>query len=75
METASGLVAILDRGCGDCPNRRRELLVQSCRDASQGKMPGGLYMTLRPQARLSAKDVETICAAARQAEAGTADGR
>ena len=49
-------------------NRRRELLVQSCRDVSQGKMPGGFYTTLRPAARLSAKDIETICAAANQAQ-------
>jgi len=113
--TASGLVAVLDRGCGDChsnrtvwpwftqvaplswlmaygvkqgrqavnfsewtayePSRQRELLVQSCQDVSHGKMPGGLYTTLRPQAKLSVKDVETICAAAGQAGARTADGR
>jgi hypothetical protein len=111
--TASGLVAVLDRACGDChsnatvwpwytqiapaswlmayavtkgreavnfsewdsypPDQRRMLLVLSCRDASEGKMPGP-YTLVRPDARLSAQDVETICAAARQAEAVAARG-
>jgi heme-binding protein len=53
------------------PERQRKLLVLSCQDASEGKMPGP-YTLLHPEARLSAQDVETICAAARQAEA--ADG-
>ena len=57
------------------PNRQRELLVESCRDASRGKMPGGLYTTLRPLTRLSAKDVETICAAAGQTGADAASPR
>ena len=52
------------------PERQRKLLVESCQDASEGKMPGP-YSLLHPEARLSAQDVETICAAARQAE--TAD--
>jgi Haem-binding domain len=53
------------------PERQRKLLVESCQDASEGKMPGP-YTLLHPETRLSAQDVETICAAARQAEA--ADG-
>ena len=53
------------------PEQQRKLLVESCQDASEGKMPGP-YTLLHPEARLSAQDVETICAAARQAEA--ADG-
>jgi hypothetical protein len=53
------------------PERQRKLLVESCQDASAGKMPGP-YTLLHPEVRLSAQDVETICAAARQAEA--ADG-
>ena len=101
----TGLVAVLDRACGDChsnatawpwytqiapvswlmatgvkkgrnvlnfsewaaypPARQRELLDQSCRDASAGKMPGA-YTLVRPVTRLSTQDVETICAAARQ---------
>ena len=104
----TGLVAVLDRACGDChsngtvwpwytqiapvswlmatgvkkgrnvlnfsewaaypPARQRVLLDQSCRDASAGKMPGA-YTLVRPTTRLSAQDVETICAAARQIEA------
>jgi hypothetical protein len=112
--TASGLVAVLDRACGDChsngtvwpwytkiapaswlmaygvtqgrkavnfsewaaypPEQQRILLALSCQDASEGKMPGP-YTKLRPETRLSAQDVETICAAARRAEASAADGR
>src|SRR5262245_19652574 len=53
------------------PEQQRKLLVESCQDASAGKMPGP-YTLLHPEVRLSAQDVETICAAARQAE--TADG-
>jgi heme-binding protein len=52
------------------PELRRQLLVGSCRDASEGKMPGSPYALLHPEARLSAHDIETICAAARQADAG-----
>jgi hypothetical protein len=51
------------------PERQRTLLVESCRDASAGKMPGRPYTLLRPDARLSAEDVETICAASRHAAA------
>lgn len=43
------------------PERQRALLAQSCQDASGGKMPPGVYTLLRPAARLSAKDVQTIC--------------
>ena len=50
------------------PEQRRILLALSCQDASEGKMPGP-YTLLRPETKLSAEDVETICAAARQAEA------
>lgn len=46
---------------------QREMLAASCRDASSGRMPGS-YSLLRPETRLSARDVETICAAAREAE-------
>ena len=53
---------------GYSPDQRRILLALSCRDASEGKMPGP-YSRLRPETRLSAEDIETICAAARQAEA------
>jgi hypothetical protein len=56
------------------PERQRKLLIESCRDASEGKMPGRPYTLLHPEARLSTQDVETICAAARQADADAADG-
>jgi hypothetical protein len=55
--------------------RQRALLAASCRDASEGKMPGRPYLMLRPEARLSAEDIQTICAAARQADADAAGGR
>jgi len=51
--------------------QQRLLLAVSCDDARSGKMPGP-YTLLHPEARLSAQEVETICAAARQAE--VADG-
>jgi Haem-binding domain len=51
--------------------QQRVLLALSCQDASEGKMPGP-YARLRPETRLSVQDVETICAATRQAEAHAA---
>ena len=56
------------------PEAQRTLLSASCQDVSDGKMPGP-YTLLRPETRLSAHDVETICAAARQAVADAADRR
>ena len=47
------------------PEQQRGLLDASCQAVSQGKMPGA-YSVLRPQTRLSAQDIATICAAARQ---------
>ena len=55
------------------PAQRRQLLIESCRDASTGKMPG-VYAVLRRETRLSPEDVETICAAAGQAPAKTSAG-
>lgn len=108
LGTANGLVAVLDRSCGDChsngttwrwytqiaplswlmassvrqgrkavnfsewaaypPEQQHALLVASCQAASQGKMPGP-YTVLRAETRLSAQDIATICAAARQVAA------
>jgi hypothetical protein len=56
------------------PDVQRTLLSVSCQDASSGKMPGP-YTLVRPETTLSPQDIETICAAARQAEANAADGR
>lgn len=55
------------------PEVQRTLLSASCQDVSSGKMPGP-YTLLRSETRLSPQDNETICAAARQAEANAADG-
>jgi hypothetical protein len=41
---------------------QRTLLSASCDDARSGKMPGA-YTLVRGEARLSAQDIETICAA------------
>ena len=112
MASTSGLVAILDRSCGDChsyrtvwpwytriapvswlwaygvaegrrainfsdwaayaPERQRRLLGESCREASAGRRPGSAWTMLHPEARLSARDLETLCAAAQQAHAHSA---
>ncbi len=45
--------------------QQQALLVMSCRAVSEGKMPGA-YTAVRPDTRLSAQDIETVCAAARQ---------
>ena len=50
------------------PERQRTLLSASCQTASEGKMPGP-YTLVRPETKLSSQDIETICTAARQAEA------
>ena len=56
------------------PDVQRMLLSASCEDVSSGTMPGP-YTLLRPETRLSPQDIETICAAARQADANAAEGR
>ena len=56
------------------PDVQRTLLSVSCQDATSGKMPGP-YTLVRPETKLSRQDIETICAAARQAEGNAADGR
>ena len=48
--------------------QQRTLLDASCQDVSGGRMPGP-YTLLHPDMRLSAEDIETICTAARQADA------
>jgi hypothetical protein len=55
------------------PEQQATLLALSCEDASEGKMPGP-YTLVRPETRLSVQDIETICTAARHAEARTAGG-
>ena len=47
------------------PDQQRALLVASCTDATTGSMPVPLYLRFRPDAKLSARDVETICGASR----------
>jgi hypothetical protein len=53
------------------PKQQEKLLVESCQDVKSGKMPG-LYSVLHPEITLSSRDVDTICAAARPAEAPSA---
>lgn len=47
------------------PEQQQALLGLSCQAASAGRMPG-VWTLVHPETRLSAEDVETICAAARQ---------
>ncbi|HKV99477.1 MAG TPA: heme-binding domain-containing protein [Vicinamibacterales bacterium] len=49
--------------------KQRVLLAASCQAATSGKMPGGAWTMLHSEAKLSAQDIETICAAAREAGA------
>jgi len=60
---------------GYSPGQQRTMLDASCNDASTGRMPGGAWTLLHPEARLSSQDVETICAAARNGETNTAQQR
>ena len=55
------------------PDVQRMLLSASCEDATNGKMPG-VYTLVRPETQLAPQDIETICAAARLAEATAAGG-
>ena len=50
---------------GYSPEQQRAFLVASCNDARSGSMPLPIYLRFRPDAKLSARDVETICEAAR----------
>jgi hypothetical protein len=50
------------------PQQQGALLALSCDDVSTGKMPGP-WTLLHPEAKLSTRDIDTICSAARQAEA------
>jgi hypothetical protein len=47
------------------PDKQRGYLAASCTDAKTGRMPMAAYLRFRPDARLSARDVETICGAVR----------
>ena len=49
------------------PAQQQTLLAASCQTAMAGTMPGSAWTLLRPEARLSAQDIETLCIAARQA--------
>lgn len=50
---------------GYAPERQRALLALSCAAVTNGRMPGA-YTLLRPETKLSTRDVQTICAAAPQ---------
>lgn len=56
------------------PEQKRSLLAASCKSVSEKKMPG-VYTWLRPDTKLTRQDIETICAASRQADALAAAGR
>jgi hypothetical protein len=74
-EAAAGRKAVnFSEWAGYSPAQQRDLLIQSCQDASTGRMPWSTWTLLHPETKLSAQDVETICAAARRAEAVAAHG-
>ncbi len=50
------------------PQQQGTVLALSCEDVSTGKMPGP-WTLLHPETKLSTRDIDTICSAARQAEA------
>ena len=54
------------------PAQRQLLLAASCRTAMDGTMPGRAWTLMHPETRLSPEDIETICAAARQARGNEA---
>ena len=60
---------------GYSPDQQRTLLDASCQDVASGRMPGSPYTLLRPNARLSAHDIDIVCAAAHQIGARAANGR
>ena len=47
------------------PDQQRAYLAASCSDATKGTMPVPSYLRFRPDAKLSARDIETICGATR----------
>ena len=47
------------------PAQQARLLAATCHAVTEGQMPGGAWTLLHPEARLSAQEIETICAAAR----------
>ena len=53
------------------PEQQRTLLAVSCQDMTEGKMPGA-YTLLHPETRISAQDIETVCAAAHPTETNAA---
>jgi len=68
-EVAAGRTAVnFSEWATYTPEQQRLLLAVSCDDAKSGKMPGP-YPYFKPETRLSAQDIQTICAAARQTEA------
>ena len=67
-EVAEGRKAInFSEWAAYTPEQQRLLLSVSCDDAKSGKMPGP-YIFFKPETRLSAEEVETICRAGRQNE-------
>ncbi len=55
------------------PERQRTLLAEACRDVTTNKMPGP-YSLLRPETRLTARDIAAVCAPTGGAEAQAANG-
>ena len=47
------------------PMQQHAFLLASCADARAGKMPMPAYLRFRPDAKLSPRDIDTICGASR----------
>jgi hypothetical protein len=47
------------------PAQQHTFLGASCADARAGKMPMPAYLRFRPDAKLSSRDIDTICGASR----------
>lgn len=45
--------------------KRQKLLGKMCEEVTEGDMPGALYASIHPQARLTGADVQTVCAFSR----------
>ena len=50
---------------GYAPDQQRAFLAASCTAARKGTMPVSAYVRFRPDARLSPRDIATICSASR----------
>jgi len=53
-------------------SKRNKLLGETCKEVSDGEMPGMFYTLMNPAARLTKADVQTICGWTQSSEQGLA---